>query len=99
MVGKRIIELLPRLKNIRVRRTWRGLYPMTPDGIPIVDKVKEYEGLYLAVGLCGQGLMLGPGLAKNLASLITTGKTLISSEVFEEFSYYRSYQGMVEQLK
>lgn len=99
MVSKRLIEVLPRLRNIRVRRTWRGLYPMTPDGIPIVDRVREIEGLYLAVGLCGQGLMLGPGVAKNLGSLITNGKPLVSEEIFREFSFYRSYEGEVEKLK
>ena len=98
-VSRRLIEVLPRLRNIRVRRTWRGLYPMTPDGKPIVDKVKEVEGLYLAVGLCGQGLMLGPGLAVNMASLIVKGEPLVDREVFREFTYYRSYQGQVEMLK
>ena len=99
MVSKRLIELMPRLKNVRVRRTWRGLYPMTPDGNPIVDKVRQYEGLYLAVGLCGQGLMLGPGLARNIASLVINGKPLIREEVFSRFSFYRSYTGKVEMLK
>ncbi|MFP4496880.1 MAG: NAD(P)/FAD-dependent oxidoreductase [Vulcanimicrobiota bacterium] len=98
-VSRRMIEVIPRLKNIRIRRTWRGLYPMTPDGIPIVDKVREIEGLYLAVGLCGQGLMLGPGLAKNLASLIMKGKPVINPRVFDDFSFYRSYHGAVEMLK
>ena len=35
-VCSRMVRLLPRLKNLRVRRVWRGLYPMTPDGSPIV---------------------------------------------------------------
>ncbi len=98
-VSRRLIEVLPRLKNIRVRRTWRGLYPMTPDGKPIVDRVREIEGLYLAVGLCGQGLMLGPGLAVNMASLIVKGEPIVDGEVFREFTFYRSYQGQVEMLK
>jgi hypothetical protein len=63
----------PRLANIRVRRTWRGLYPMTPDGFPIVGWAKEVEGYLLAVGMCGQGLMLGPGLGELL-----TMKSLIA---------------------
>jgi sarcosine oxidase subunit beta len=99
MVARRLIELVPRLKNVRVRRVWRGLYPMTPDGIPIVDKVREIEGLYLAVGLCGQGLMLGPGVAENLSSMIITGKPVIREEVLSEFTFYRSYQAAVEMLK
>ena len=36
MVARRMVDIMPRLKNIRVRRTWRGLYPMTPDGAPLV---------------------------------------------------------------
>ncbi|MCP4690991.1 MAG: FAD-binding oxidoreductase, partial [Desulfobacterales bacterium] len=32
MVCARMVKLVPRLRNIRVRRMWRGLYPMTPDG-------------------------------------------------------------------
>ena len=99
MVARRLIEVMPRLKNIRIRRIWRGLYPMTPDGIPIVDKVREIEGLFLTVGLCGQGLMLGPGVAKNIASLIINGKPVVDPEVFREFSFYRSYEGKVEMLK
>ena len=61
MVARRMVEVMPRLKNIRVRRTWRGLYPMTPDGNPIIGWAKELEGFLLAVGMCGQGFMLGPG--------------------------------------
>ncbi|MFX1308041.1 MAG: NAD(P)/FAD-dependent oxidoreductase, partial [Promethearchaeota archaeon] len=70
-ISKRMIQLLPRLKNIKVRRTWRGLYPMTPDGNPIVGKVNEIEGYINAVGLCGQGFMLGPGLGELLSRLLT----------------------------
>jgi sarcosine oxidase subunit beta len=70
MVARRLIELMPRLGNIRVRRTWRGLYPMTPDGSPYVGTVDELDGFLLAVGMCGQGFMLGPGTAELLTRLI-----------------------------
>jgi len=98
LVAKRLIEVMPRLRNVKVRRTWRGLYPMTPDGVPIVDEVKERRGLYLAVGMCGQGLMLGPGLAVNLASLILHGKPEVAPEVFSLFSLCREFS-CVEMLK
>ena len=64
MVARRLVDVMPRLMNIRVRRTWRGLYPMTPDGFPIVGWSKEVEGYLMAVGMCGQGFMLGPGLGE-----------------------------------
>lgn len=72
---------------------------MTPDGVPIVDKVKEKEGFYVAVGLCGQGFMLGPGIALNLVSLITKGRPLLPENVFRSFSLYRDYTLTSEALK
>jgi sarcosine oxidase subunit beta len=97
--ARRLIYLFPRLKNIRVRRVWRGLYPMTPDGVPIVDQLNESDGFYVAVGFCGQGLMLGPGIALNLVSLITEGKPLLREEIFRSFSLYRDYSRPSEALK
>ena len=41
--------------------TWRGLYPMTPDGSPFLGSVADTPGMILAAGMCGQGFMLGPG--------------------------------------
>jgi sarcosine oxidase subunit beta len=97
--ARRLIDLFPKLRNIKVRRTWRGLYPMTPDGVPIVDKIKETNGFYVAVGFCGQGFMLGPGIALNLVSLITKGKPILSEEIFKSFSLYRDYTVTSEALK
>jgi sarcosine oxidase subunit beta len=97
LVSRRMLELYPRLKNLRVRRTWRGMYPMTPDGLPIVGYPKEYANLLLAVGMCGQGYMLGPGLGEILATAIMGG-TQTAPEVFEELSLYRKFEGM-EMLK
>lgn len=97
--ARRLINLFPRLRNIRVRRVWRGLYPMTPDGVPIVDEVKDSGGFYVAVGFCGQGFMLGPGIALNLMNLITKGKPLLPEDIFRSYSLYRDYTRPSEALK
>ena len=90
-VCARIVHLIPRLKNLRVRRTWRGLYPMTPDGSPLVGRDNQIEGLLHATGMCGQGLMLGPAIgevvARMIADQITDGDWLILAE----FSPYRKF--------
>jgi len=70
-IAKRMVQLLPRLKNIKIRRTWRGLYPMTHDGNPLVGKIEEVSGYVNAVGMCGQGFMLGPGLGELLSRIVT----------------------------
>ncbi len=68
--SRRLIETMPKLANCRVRRTWRGTYPMTPDGNPILGEVEGIEGFLLATGACGQGFMLGPGVGQLMAHLI-----------------------------
>lgn len=97
-ISKRMIQLLPRLRNIKVRRTWRGLYPMTPDGNPIVGKINEIEGYINAVGMCGQGFMLGPGLGELLSRLLTEKTTSRDKEILETLSYTRNF-GVEEELK
>jgi len=91
MVSKRMIDLMPRLKNIRVRRTWRGLYPMTPDGFPIVGWAKEVDGFLQAAGMCGQGFMLGPGVAELLTRIVSGKPEPADEEILSYLSPYRSF--------
>ncbi|MHA1916355.1 MAG: NAD(P)/FAD-dependent oxidoreductase [Promethearchaeota archaeon] len=74
-IAKRMIQLVPRLKNIKIRRTWRGLYPMTQDGNPIVGRIDEVSGYINAIGMSGQGYMLGPGLGELLSRIVTENLT------------------------
>ncbi|KKL70593.1 hypothetical protein LCGC14_2103370, partial [marine sediment metagenome] len=91
-ITKRMVQLLPRLKNIKIRRTWRGLYPMTPNGDPIIGNVNEVEGYINAVGMCGQGFMLGPGVGELLTRIVTGKKTpgddLILSNLTPKDSFF-----------
>jgi sarcosine oxidase subunit beta len=98
MVARRMVDVMPRLKNIRVRRTWRGLYPMTPDGFPIVGWTKEVEGYLLAVGMCGQGLMLGPGLGELIARMVKRDLAESDQKMLDILSPYRQFAGQ-EKLK
>ena len=98
LIARRMVDLMPRLRNLRVRRTWRGLYPMTPDGSPIVGWSKEVQGLLLAVGMCGQGYMLGPGLGEFLSRVATGALSEEDNLILETFSPYRAFTGQ-EKLK
>jgi len=91
MVARRMVETMPRLAKLRVRRTWRGLYPMTPDGSPAVGWAEEVAGYAMAIGMCGQGVMLGPGLGELLARMITNRLTREDREVLEALSPYRAF--------
>jgi len=97
-VARRMIEVMPMLSNIRVRRTWRGLYPMTPDGTPIVGWSSEVSGLLNAVGMCGQGFMLGPGMGELLTRMVARSTTPGDEEVLAVLSPNRVFKGQ-EALK
>lgn len=99
MVARRMVDLMPRLSNLRVRRTWRGLYPMTPDGSPLIGRAKECGGYLIAAGMCGQGFMLGPGIGELLARMITGSElSREDREILDILSPYREFKGQ-EALK
>ncbi len=99
VVTRRLIELVPRLRNMLIRRVWRGLYPMTPDGVAIVDR-SPVQGLFLAVGMCGQGFMLGPGVGRNIASLMVDGVQTLPDEAARLLAFDRDfYAAKTEALK
>jgi sarcosine oxidase subunit beta len=100
-VTQRMIGIMPRLKNLKVRRTWRGLYPMTPDGSPIVGEVEGLKGYFLAVGMSGQGLMLGPGLAYYIRHKIVRDSlkdAALANDILAPLTLYRNF-GKTETLK
>ncbi len=98
MIAMRMVDLMPKLANIKVRRTWRGLYPMTPDGSPIVGRSKEVEGYIHAVGMCGQGYMLGPGVGKLLTRMLLHAERPEDRIALDELTPYRPF-GAQEALK
>lgn len=92
LVIKRMLNIYPRLRNLRVRRTWRGLYPMTPDGFPIVGFAKNIDNLFLAVGMCGQGFMIGPGLGLIISEIIADKESKKYDFILNQLSLYRQFE-------
>ena len=93
MCCKRMLTIYPRLRYLKVRRTWRGQYPMTPDGFPIVGIMDEAENLINAVGMCGQGFMLGPGMGELVTRICLESTTEKDKEVLKSFDPYRQFTG------
>jgi sarcosine oxidase subunit beta len=93
MIARRMITIMPMLANLKVRRTWRGLYPNTPDGFPIVGKMRELDNFYQSVGMCGQGFMLGPGMAELIYRVVTKNHCEDDPEILRNFDPYRDFKG------
>ena len=79
---KRMSELVPEMKGLRLARTWGGYVDMTPDFLPVLGAVKGIEGFYLATGFSGHGFAVGPIVGKLMAELIVDGKTSVDIRAF-----------------
>jgi glycine oxidase len=64
------IALCPALVRARVRRTWAGLRPMTPDHLPVLGREPELPGLWYATGHGRNGILLAGLTGRVMAHLI-----------------------------
>lgn len=75
--------LCPALSGAEARRTWAGLRPMTPDGLPILGAEPRLQGLWYATGHGRNGILLA-GLTGHLIRQLLAGET--PDEDLEPFS-------------
>lgn len=70
MIARKAVAAVPDLAGAEVREVWSGVRPMTRDGLPILGWAPEVEGLFIATGHGGQGVMLGGGSGRLVAEMI-----------------------------
>jgi sarcosine oxidase subunit beta len=89
---KHAADRVPAFENrpINPKRSWAGLYEMTPDHHSILGPVEAVPGFFLANGFSGHGVMHSPATGKILADLLLDGKTNVVDDVsvlaFERFA-------------
>jgi sarcosine oxidase subunit beta len=67
------LRLFPALADAAMNKAWTGLYEMSPDAHPILGRVDEVSGFYLANGFSGHGFQHAPIVGKLLAEEIVLG--------------------------
>lgn len=77
------VDRVPAFERAAVnpRRCWAGLYEMTPDHHCVLGPAPGLEGLFLANGFSGHGVMHSPATGRITADLILTGETKVVSDV------------------
>lgn len=63
--------LLPELEPQQPLAQWSGLRPGSPNGIPFIGKVSNWENLWINAGHYRNGLVLAPASARLLADLVS----------------------------
>jgi glycine oxidase len=64
------IHLVPGLADAPLERSWAGLRPGSPDGLPFLGRVPGVENLYVAAGHFRAGIQLSPGTGTLMTELI-----------------------------
>jgi sarcosine oxidase, subunit beta len=71
-VKRSLEELLPRLVHVALPTLVEGVYDMTPDGQPILGRVRDR--VWVAAGFSGHGFMLAPAVGRILAEAVLEGR-------------------------
>jgi glycine/D-amino acid oxidase-like deaminating enzyme len=78
----RTVKIIPGLRECTVIRSFAGLRPYTPDGLPILGKVETVPGLIIAAGHEGDGITLSAVTGKLISELIVTGRPHLPLDEF-----------------
>jgi glycine oxidase len=68
-----VTSLCPTMTKAAVRRTWAGLRPVTPDGLPIIGAEPRLQGLWYATGHGRNGILLA-GLTGTIIRQLLSGE-------------------------
>ncbi len=61
--------------GLDLRKSWSGLYEVTPDHHAVVGPVPSLPGLFVASGFSGHGVMHAPAAGRAVAEMILRGRS------------------------
>lgn len=76
------IRIVPGLESHQLTLQTACLRPVTPDNDPVLGKVPGKDGVFIATGTTGKGVLLAPIIGKAIADLVCTGETNVAIAQF-----------------
>ena len=86
----------PILEEGAAQGGWAGLYDVTPDWQPVIDRIPHVEGFFCVVGMSGHGFKIAPAIGQAVAELVLDGacKTYdLSLFRYSRFAEHQSSRG------
>jgi glycine/D-amino acid oxidase-like deaminating enzyme len=81
-IARRAGETLPVLSEARIAAVWSGVRPMSRDGVPLIGPLDAIDGLIVAGGHGGQGVMLAGGTGRLVAQMLTGADPAVDPKPF-----------------
>jgi glycine/D-amino acid oxidase-like deaminating enzyme len=72
----------PVFAGMQVAGSWGGMIDVTPDAVPVIDRVEALPGFFLATGFSGHGFGIGPGAGRLIAELVTGDTPVVDPAPF-----------------
>ena len=68
-------RMFPEYRDAGIMGGWAGIFTVTPDWNPIIDKLPGCEGVIIGAGFSGHGFKMSPAVGLSLAELATGSDT------------------------
>ncbi|WP_346796559.1 glycine oxidase ThiO [Halomonas sp. Bachu 37] len=75
--------MVPALKDLPVAHHWAGLRPGSPDGMPFIGKVPQWDNLYVNAGHFRNGLVLAPASTHLLVDQLLGREPIIDPAPYQ----------------
>ena len=72
-----LAQKFPAFAGMRVVESWGGLMDVTPDAVPVIDRVSRIPGFFIATGFSGHGFGIGPGAGRLMADLVAGDSPIV----------------------
>jgi len=69
-----IVRRFPVMNDGTARKGWAGLYDVTPDSQPVIDRIERVPGFFCAVGFSGHGFKIAPAVGQIMSDLVIDGR-------------------------
>jgi glycine/D-amino acid oxidase-like deaminating enzyme len=69
-----IVRRFPVMEDGTARKGWAGVYDVTPDSQPIIDRIEHTPGFFCAVGFSGHGFKIAPAVGHIVSDLVVDGR-------------------------
>jgi sarcosine oxidase, subunit beta len=72
-LSKRLVELFPKAAHVRVIRSWAGIIENTPDGRPVIERLRDLDNLTVTT-MSSVGFGLSPATGHAIRDLVMEGR-------------------------
>ena len=75
-------RVFPAFGKMEVAQSWGGMIDVTPDAVPVIDRVERIPGFFIATGFSGNGFGIGPGAGRLMADLVVGNTPVVDPTPF-----------------